>query len=567
MPDRVRGPLEPPLVQVRVDDADAAANPLERLTREFTSELPPKVEELAAACRDLGTEPGAAERAQRLAHALAGAGTSFGMPEVTTLGRELDELLRDAVRRGPDRAAALRPTIQSLVADLRRVVTGSALSLPPTRASLTPSKFRNGRLSAGHVVAVIEPDPPHAHGIAAQLVHFGYEVRVIPPGQELQPNHLRGCTAALCELSMAATVRAVAPGIPLVGMLDRDDLPLRLAAVRAGFSALVARPCDAGELVRAIERLSPLENVPSERVLIVDDDVAVARSVAMTLENAGMVTSVLADPMALLEAVVEFQPEMILMDLYLPGCTGLELAAVLRQDDRVVGVPIVFLTAETRYASAMAALQIGADDFLSKPVEPERLISVVRSRIDRARVVRSFMDRDSLTGLLNHSRTLERVEQEVALARRRNSPCSLVLIDVDHFKRVNDAYGHVVGDRILKSLSALLRQRLRRSDIIGRCGGEEFALLLPDTPVRGALGVAQGLRQRFSELSYTTERGELFVTFSAGVASTEDWSTSALLWEAADAALYVSKARGRNCVSLGDPETLKQRAPSLGPRA
>jgi diguanylate cyclase (GGDEF)-like protein len=272
-----------------------------------------------------------------------------------------------------------------------------------------------------------------------------------------------------------------------------------------------------------------------------------------------MIVSVLEDPMQLFELVVEFRPEMILMDLYLPDCTGLELAAVLRQDDRVVGVPIVFLTAETRPTSALAALEVGADDFLSKPVAPERLISVVRSRIDRARVVRSFMDRDSLTGLLNHSRTIERVEQELSLARRRRSAFSLVLIDLDHFKRVNDVYGHVVGDRVLKSLAALLRQRLRRSDIIGRCGGEEFALLLPDTPAKDALGVIDGLRHRFGELSHATQLGELFVTFSAGVASSEEWTTPNLLWEAADAALYAAKESGRNCVTLGDGETVGRR--------
>ncbi|HEY8945650.1 MAG TPA: response regulator, partial [Polyangiaceae bacterium] len=420
------------------DEADAAVAALAELSREFTLDLPHKLEEMAAACRDLGNEPEAAKRAQRIAHGLAGAGTTFGMPEISALARELEILLRDIVQHGAERGKLLGATTQRMVADLRRAATGAASHRPTESKSNAPGRFRGAPLTATQVVGVLDTDPPQAHGIAAQLVHFGYEVRVIPAGEVVDAKHLRGLSALLCELDSAESVRRFAPGLPLVCMLDRDDLALRLQAVRAGFSALVARPCDAGELARALERLNPLELAPSERVLIVDDDTRLARSYAITLENAGMIVSVLEDPMRLLDKVVEFRPEIVLMDLYLPDCTGLELAAVLRQDDRVVGVPIVFLTAETRPTSALAALEVGADDFLSKPVAPERLVSVVRSRIDRARIVRSFMDRDSLTGLLNHSRTLERVEQELMLARRRGSPFSLVVIDLDHFKRVND---------------------------------------------------------------------------------------------------------------------------------
>lgn len=553
-------------VPVSGERATEAVAALTELTVEFATTLPQKIDELSEVCRELATDVSGAERAHRIAHGLAGAGATFGMPEVTTFAREIDVLLRDILEHGAARVALLAPTIQRLITDLRRIASRplSLVPAPEPRKSARPS-LRN-RMTASYTVGVLEAEASHAHGIAAQLVHFGYEVRILAASEEIETSHVRGLSAVVCDLSMADRIRRIAPNLPLLGMLDRDDLALRLQAVRAGFSALVARPCDAGELARALERLNPLELAPSERVLIVEDDSRLARSYALTLENAGMVTSVLADPMLLLDAVVEFRPEMILMDLYLPDCTGLELAAVLRQDDRVVGVPIVFLTAETRPTSALAALEVGADDFLSKPVAPERLISVVRSRIDRARIVRSFMDRDSLTGLLNHSRTIERVEQEVSLARRRGAPFSLVLIDLDLFKRVNDVHGHVVGDRVLKSLSALLRQRLRRSDIIGRCGGEEFALLLPDTPGQNAFNVIEELRQRFSELSHATHLEDLFVTFSAGVATTDQFSSSMLLWEAADAALYAAKNAGRNRTVLADPHVVAHRA-SFEPHA
>ncbi|NTW98264.1 MAG: diguanylate cyclase, partial [Oscillochloris sp.] len=178
------------------------------------------------------------------------------------------------------------------------------------------------------------------------------------------------------------------------------------------------------------------------------------------------------------------------------------------------------------------------------------LVAAVTSRIRRARVMRSQMLRDSLTGLFNHSVTEDLLAREISRARRNQSPLSMVLIDLDHFKQVNDRYGHAAGDRVLKSLSRMLQQRLRISDLIGRYGGEEFVVLMPDTEGQSALRVIDSIRERFAQVRHRSGTAEFSVTFSGGVASFQTAGDAATLSESTDIALYQAKHHGRNQLVL-----------------
>ena len=159
--------------------------------------------------------------------------------------------------------------------------------------------------------------------------------------------------------------------------------------------------------------------------------------------------------------------------------------------------------------------------------------------------------RDSLTGLFNHTHTLYLLEQEIVRARQKDQPLCFAMIDLDYFKKVNDTFGHPIGDRILRSLSMFLKQRLRKTDHIGRYGGEEFALILPNTRPGDARNVVNEIRERFSELLQEAGDRQFKVTFSCGLAAWQGESSQSLC-ERADRALYVSKAHGRNCVTLAE---------------
>jgi diguanylate cyclase (GGDEF)-like protein len=214
-----------------------------------------------------------------------------------------------------------------------------------------------------------------------------------------------------------------------------------------------------------------------------------------------------------------------------------------------LSIPIVFLSAESDVGRQREAMSLGGDEFLHKPIEPEHLISAVRSRVIRYRALRALMVRDSLTGLLNHTSYKERLRAEVSRAKRQNKRLSVAIIDIDHFKNVNDTYGHPAGDRVIKNLSRLLKQRLRGADVIGRYGGEEFALALPDTPIEIAVNVINGLRVSFAAIEQHAGNAIFHNTFSAGVTQLPGLMEAEALIKAADVALYASKHSGRNQVT------------------
>jgi diguanylate cyclase (GGDEF)-like protein len=274
------------------------------------------------------------------------------------------------------------------------------------------------------------------------------------------------------------------------------------------------------------------------RVMIVDDDAVMARYYKAILSSAGMTVMVLTEPLKVIQHLADFRPELILMDHYMPEVQGRELAAVIRQEAAFDSIPIVFLSAEDDTGTQQRVMGIGGDDFLNKSIQPEHLLSAIETRARRFRALRATMLRDSLTGLLNHTATKEQLAVDIARMARASRPLSLCLLDLDHFKQVNDSYGHPAGDRVLRALAHLLKQRLRVSDVIGRYGGEEAARVFNE------------IRESFAAMPQLHEDGSFQVTFSAGLAAYPQAADPARLTDAADKALYKAKAAGRNRVVL-----------------
>jgi diguanylate cyclase (GGDEF)-like protein len=256
-----------------------------------------------------------------------------------------------------------------------------------------------------------------------------------------------------------------------------------------------------------------------------------------------------------LKPLFEFTPDLILIDMYMPGCNGMELSKVIRQINAFVSIPIVFLSAERNLDKQNVAVSMGADDFLTKPIEGQHLVSAVTNRIKRSMLLRSFMIRDSLTGLLNHTTIKEQLAHEMVRSKRQGKPLSFAMIDIDFFKRVNDNFGHPAGDRVIKSLARLLKKRLRENDLVGRYGGEEFAVVLVDTNRTAAKMLLDSIRNDFSKLRHLADGHEFVVTFSCGVADVTDYCDATKLAGAADMALYKAKEAGRNQVVISHPQT------------
>ena len=340
--------------------------------------------------------------------------------------------------------------------------------------------------------------------------------------------------------------------IPIIYVSEEDgSIETRLRASRSGGEEFFHPAVDPGQLIEKIETYTHGNAVEPYRVLVLDDSKAQAKYMETVLKKAGMTSHIITDPMQIIHALDAFSPEIIILDMYMPGCTGMEIARVIRQQDRFHSVPIIYLSAEDDISKQLHAMSLGGDDFLTKPIDPKHLIATLHNRGRRARSLLALMIRDSLTGLYNHTHTLHLLEQEIVRARKKDQPLCFAMIDIDYFKKVNDTFGHPIGDRVLRSLSMFLKQRLRKTDHIGRYGGEEFAIILPGTRLSDARNVLNEIRERFSELQQPAGDREFKVTFSCGVAAWRGESAQALC-ERADRALYVSKAQGRNCVNVAD---------------
>lgn len=327
----------------------------------------------------------------------------------------------------------------------------------------------------------------------------------------------------------------------------KDDIKTRLMASRNGGEEFFYRAIDPGQLIEKIEQYSHSNIQDPYRILVVDDSKAQAKYIENILIKTGMIPKVETDPMQVLVALETFQPEIIIMDMYMPGCTGMELARVIRQQDKFHSVPIIYLSAEDDLNKQLHAMSLGGDDFLTKPIDPKHLIATLQNRGRRARSLIALMIRDSLTGLYNHTHTLHLLELEIRKATEQNKPVCFAMLDIDFFKKINDNYGHPIGDRVLKSLSLFLKQRLRKTDHIGRYGGEEFAIVLPNTTERDAKTIINEIRERFAELPQPAGNGSFTVTFSCGIALSHQENAQSLC-EKADQALYDAKRNGRNTV-------------------
>jgi diguanylate cyclase (GGDEF)-like protein len=540
---------------------------LERLRASFLERFPERHRALREEWRVLAGGEWSADGARALhrsVHGLVGTAGSMGLSSTAAAARRLERRLLGLLEHQRAPGSGDRAAVEELLALLTAAVAEDALR------DFGPPEGFEPHLVLPHfeprnLIVVVETAEPFARELQLRLSHFGFELQMFERVDELRPNSVvRRPAAVILDLSSAAgaqgapaaaaAVRAACgEDVPVVFVSSRADIEARLEAVRAGCNGYFVKPVNFSEVVTTLDRLTRSEPEPY-RILIVDDEAEAAAYHAASLEAAGLQTAIVTDPLQVTSQLVEFRPDVILMDVYMPRCSGAELAAVIRQEEAFVGVPIVFLSRETDRMKQIAALGEGGDDFFSKPVPPAELVAAVAARALRGRTLRQLMERDGLTGLYTHSRIIEQLEAAVRRADRRDGRLAVAMIDVDGFKGINDSHGHLAGDQVLKALAQLLRQRLRLSDILGRFGGDEYLVVLPDTDGAAALAKMDDIRCNFGAVEHDTGRQSFSVTLSAGIAEFPLAVTGHELIARADEALYRAKRAGRNRVVLAREE-------------
>ncbi len=559
---------------------------LEKLKAEYKAQLPEKLHTIANEWQQLCLQwkPETIVVLHRNVHSLIGTSGTFGFADISKTARELELLLKPLLEQ---KDLQFKPgnDLQNSVKNITQVLLDliSPKAIPEQNTTIvsqadTPAEFselnkqlteaRNSGLVAQDILIYYLDNETAAPEVLLQnLLSYGFKSKhfrtmdsLLDAVERKQPS-LIILDLTLPDNSLEDTFKVahalIQRGIKVFVFSGKDDFTSRLHSVRAGIHYYVTKPADIPSLVGMIRNQLNLNINKPTHILIVDDQESVAEFYGTTLEQAGMKVTIETDPFKVLPILQASMPDLLLLDLHMPDVNGDELAAVIRQQEQYQTIPILFLSGNAHPDKKTDLLEIGSDDLLSKGIPPEELVRHVRSRVERAKILTALMYQDSLTGLLNHAQIQLAADRVFMQCKRKKSTFTMAMIDIDNFKSVNDTYGHLGGDRVIKALAQLLQQRLRITDYIGRFGGEEFLLIMPDMNIHDAGTLINSLRKAFSLIDFKEKNLSFNVSFSAGVAENTGMESFMEQIKFADEALYRAKERGRNvvCASLaGDIE-------------
>jgi diguanylate cyclase (GGDEF)-like protein len=497
-------------------------------------------------------------------HRLAGSALTFGYTDTGALLRRLESALDGILNQGAEiNVLSLRQQLKVLAPAV--AIPAEMKNGVPTSATETAASKKVQPLAESVLLYVLENDSATSDLLKTGLSSFGYQLRAFTDIEAL-------CEAALSELpnglivdieknniadnTLATAARRLREhgmeAIPILVVSEHDSFAEKLEAARNSVVAFLSKPVNIPALESSLEFvLQPRAKSPY-RVLLVDDDVYSMEHHRLMLGKWGIMAHPLSDPSKILDVIEEFHPDLMIFDLHMPSCTGVELAEVVRFHTHWLHIPIIFLSSERNERRQIAAMMTGGDDFIVKPVVEESFVATITGRAQRARQLAELMTRDSLTGLLKHTEIKERLGHEYARAGRNKSLVSVAMLDIDKFKRVNDTYGHQTGDVVIATLAHLLRRGLRTTDILGRYGGEEYMVVMPDTDAKNAAIKLNTLRSEFEKVTFRHNDEVFTCSFSGGICQSDQVKNIDEFVEQADMALFRAKERGRNQIVQAD---------------
>ncbi|TVQ70454.1 MAG: response regulator, partial [Oceanospirillales bacterium] len=394
--------------------SDPAINELlQNLAKLYVQRLPKEVEQLQAFAHELAEKGFTSDLLDKLGHQLhgiAGSAGTFGFHEVTESTRVVENLVKALVENPESEVHQqnLHGLIDDLVTQLNEV---SYVDPSPTKTIIDPPRYQPSQ----PYLWLIEDDALQAADILRVLDQFNYSVKWFESYNEAEEaaKHERPDGLILDVIFSREQINAaekltresplVKLGVPIVLISATDSFNARLKAVRMGALGYMLKPLDYPRLIDRLESVLEQERQVAYRVLIVEDDDLQAQHYAAILTAAGMLVQTLADPTEIMDKLADFRPELVLMDIHMPGCSGAELAGMIRTYEEWVSLPVIYLSAETDLDQQLMAMGRGGDDFITKTITDTRLVASVRVRAARFRKLDSLMSRDGLTGLLKHS--------------------------------------------------------------------------------------------------------------------------------------------------------------------
>jgi diguanylate cyclase (GGDEF)-like protein len=355
---------------------------------------------------------------------------------------------------------------------------------------------------------------------------------------------------------------------------DFQNEERRVAAFSAGAAYFLYPPYDPGrikELADAVMVTNMVSRFSNKecKILAIDDSPIVCKTYGQIMSRHGLEYRYVTDPLSAMQTIREYEPDLILMDAYMPDIDGYELTRRITADMEFENIRIIMVTGDTKNKSSVEALDTGVSDFLTKPFDEEVLLARMRTQLvskklhdelkNAFREMKKLKEKlelmsvtDGMTGLFNHRYFYDTLAREIEVHKLSGEPLSLLLFDIDHFKKFNDTHGHKAGDEVLVKVAEVIKRVVRENDFPARYGGEEFTVILPGADINIAVEIGERLRAGIEAEKVKYEGLTLSVTVSLGAIEYDGVKDESALVVSADDALYKSKGNGRNCLTVAE---------------
>ncbi len=551
-------------------------SPNAELKKAFLGHLPHRVaavEEAWLALREGGWHTDLLQRLFQRIQALGGSCAKFELTQVGEAVLSLEVFLSSFVEGGIFPKAAQLRELDALVEQLREI------SLTVAGADQERSKAHQeaaAAVSNEQTVFVLENPDPVTGGLCPALNALDLKIRTYKRPRDVRARLKRERPLAvlsdacfLPELSAGGIVETLHSErlgrVPLVILGDPSSLEQRLEAMRAGSDAFMPLSVESDKLIAKIRELVIPPAEEPYRVLIVEDDPTQAEHAAAILRKGNMQTCTVLEPLKVLDSIREFQPNLVLLDLYMPDADGVELTTIIREHPEFVHIPIVFLSGEHDPDKQLAALSAGGDDFLDKPIRPRHLIKTVSNRIRRAQELETSLvgavARDRLTGLMDRRALMQALHRVSGEKRHAGNAKGILFIGIDAAERLLDVTGIRGMDSLIAKIGVLLSDALLPADCAGRFGDYSFVVITERAQPKAISEFAASLCKTIESRLFELENQALSVTFSIGVYVVEDTEDDPwMLVSNAEKAHRIARDAGGNQthVYVGRDSTLKK---------
>lgn len=521
------------------------------------------------------------EKAIREAHTLAGALGMFGFHDSSQQCREIENNLKSSIQF----TTVELEHLEQLLFKVKQEIYGKIEPKKRQSASKITKKTRNHEspaivkvsqnyspihsclipsyLQESPYILVIDDDRALTDVLCSEAILWGFKVNAVSSLAEARnaiasflPNlvllDINFPETKDTGLTLLEELSTNYPIIPVIIMTGAESFEKRLEVARLGGQGFLQKPVTPEQVMSAIVQILEQTAPPVGKLMIVNDDSWMLYLIRLLLEPWGFQLTLLEQPQKFWEILEQSNPDLLIIDLEMGNLNGIDLCRVVRNDPQWYDLPIIVLSSNIEPNVVEEVFTVGADDYVRKPIVGPELISRVLNRLEKVQMRRKIAETDDLTRVCNRRKSVQEITRLIRLADRQHHSLCFVILDLDHFKQINDDYGHEIGDQVLKTLGKFLNQSFRGEDVVGRWGGEEFVIGLYGTRKYPALARLNTILKHWSQQYFSTSNDITFsVTFSAGLAEyPADAQDLQSLYRAADLALYQAKAQGRNRVSM-----------------